>query len=437
MPSSGDNVERFAQGRWIFLMLGIFIGGFFLGTQYNVSVAQNAPAQDQLPPPNSETLFGPFWQTYNMIINAYVDPEGDPIEAEALIAGAIEGMIATLDDPFSGYMDAETFNRSNQALSGEIEGIGATLRTLEDGTIMIANVLRSTPAEAAGVQVGDIFYQVDGVDVRGLSQEELGNLVRGPSGTVVNIIFLRDGAEVSFSITRARITVSRIDYRVLDADQDGAENDADDVAYLALFEFSANVRPQIDAALNEMDVNNRAGLIFDMRGNPGGLLQSSLEVGTLFTEAGATLVIEDFGTRQENLTTVGDPYGLTVPLVILVNGRSASGSELVAGAWQDLDVGVVIGETTFGKGTVQNWRQLADGSGLRLTVARWLTPDGNWIHERGVTPDLIIPWEPTFEDYAQVGRDPHVDAALEYLATGELPEPPPVPTPDMSEVPLQ
>ncbi|HEX2907863.1 MAG TPA: S41 family peptidase [Phototrophicaceae bacterium] len=382
-----------------FLIVGVFVAGFILGNQYHVSQAQS----DIDPPSDAGETFAPFWQVYNLIQDAYLEP----VDNDKLVDGAIQGMVDSLGDQFSGYMSPEVYPLMNADLSGSVEGIGALVETVEEtGEVRIASVMEGSPAEAAGVKGGDIFVAVDGEDVAGMTQLELVAKVRGPAGSVVTITFRRGEDLLDFDITRAKIDIPVVEYEVLD----------NNVGYIKLREFSATARVKLDEALEALDVNSLDGLIFDMRGNPGGQLTSAIEIASAFIKDG-TILVEDFGGGEERVFEADGSYiGVSVPLVALVDENSASASELVAGALQDRHRATIVGETTFGKGTVQTWRELINGGGIRLTIARWLTPDRHWIHKQGVTPDITVEWTP--EDTNDTS-DPQLQAALDFLLTGQ------------------
>jgi carboxyl-terminal processing protease len=379
------------------LIIVVFAGGFALGSQYSVSQAQSST---QIPD-EAETLFEPFWQVYNFIRNEYLEP----VEPEILLDGAINGMVDALGDQFSGYMDPEVYPLLNDDLSGEIEGIGVVIQTLEEtGEIEVANVLEGAPAMDAGIMPGDIFTAVNGEDITSLSQLELAGKVRGAAGTTVTITMRRGDELIDFTMARARIHIPTIESRLLD----------NNIGYIKLFEFNDDARPALDDALEDLNAKHLNGLIFDLRGNPGGLLNSAIDVASAFLEDGVIL-IEDFGDGEEQILSVnGNFSGVAVPLVVLVDETSASASELVAGAFQDHRRATVIGEITFGKGTVQTWHELANGGGVRLTIARWLTPNRHWIHEQGITPDIIVVWTP--ESYNDP-NDIQLLVAQNYLAS--------------------
>jgi carboxyl-terminal processing protease len=385
----------------------VFVSGFVLGSQHSVGAQSPFAA-----PPGVEEQFRPFWQVYNLIQDNYVDPEGDELDQTKLIDGAIKGMVESLGDEFSGYMDAELFPVVNQELEGEIQGIGVVIRTIEDtNSVEVVSVMVGSPAERAGILAGDIFAVVDGVDVLQTTQTELANYVRGPEGSTVNITMLRGEELVDFEVQRERIIIPMIESEVLE----------DNIGYIRLNQFGPSARRDIDAALETMAPETLDGLIFDMRGNPGGLLSTAIDVGSAFIEEGP-IVIEDFGGgREQVLNANGNFLNLDIPVVVLVDEASASASELIAGALQDNDLATIIGEVTFGKGTVQTWQPLVNGGGIRLTVARWLTPNGSWIHRNGITPDYIVEWNPT--SAAEAADDIQLQAALDFLETGSIPVP--------------
>jgi len=380
------------------LIAFVFALGVFVGSQHEITFAQSAGA----PTEEAREAFQAFWQAYNLIRSDYLDRE--QVDDATLVNGAIDGMMNALGDQFSGYMDPDTFEMMNDDLDGEITGIGVVIRTNEAEQIEVVSVLEGTPAQTAGIMPGDIFVAVDGQDMTGISQMELALVVRGPEGTTVDITMLRDDKLVDFVIERQRIQIQNVDSERLDGD----------IGYVRLNEFSPDARAEMDAALEDLQPDTLKGLIIDFRGNLGGLLNSAIDVGSLLVNEG-TLVTEDFGDQQDDLTAEGNAIALDVPIVLLVDESSASASELVAGAWQDYGVVTVIGETTFGKGTVQTWHSLINGGGARITIARWLTPNGQWIHQQGITPDIVVDWSPTTaEDYAD---DIQLSAAIDYLQT--------------------
>lgn len=396
--------QHSAPYRTSLIVVIVFVTGFALGSQNIVGRAQS----DTSAPGEVADDFEAFWQVYNLIERSYIDD----IDTEKLVDGAINGMMEALEDQFSGYMDPAVYEMMNEELSGEITGIGVVIETLEDtNEVRVVGVLKDTPAEAAGIIAGDIFAKVDGEEVAEMTQLELAGKVRGEEGTTI-VITMRRGEElIDFTLTRARIEIPTVESKILEGN----------IGYIKLNDFNVHAREQINLALEQMDVNNLEGLVFDLRGNPGGLLTSAIEIASAFIKDGVIL-IEDFGDGEEQVFNANGSYiGVSVPLVVLVDENSASASELVAGALQDRGRATILGETTFGKGTVQTWQSLVNGGGIRLTIARWLTPNGNWIHEEGVTPDIVVEWSPDTLDYASED-DIQLEAAIEFLGS-EMAEP--------------
>ncbi len=377
------------------IIVVIFFAGFALGNQYAVG-AQSTSSE----PAETEKAFEPFWETYNLIQSDALEK----VDIDTLVNGATKGLVDSLSDDFSSYMDPQTYDLLNSDLSGEFEGIGVVIHTIENSSeIEVIGLLEGAPAQAAGILPGDIFMKVDDVDVTTVDQTELAARVRGPEGTDVKITMQRSDNLIDFTITRARITVPNTENRVLDGN----------IAYIKLNQFTASARPELDTALQEVDVNNRAGLILDLRDNPGGLLNSAIDVASAFIPSG-TVVIEDFGSdNTHTYEATGDFASIQVPIVVLVNESSASASELLAGALQDHHTATILGTTTFGKGTVQTWHQLSNGGGVRLTIARWLTPDGHWIHHEGITPDIDVEWDR--QTFTGDEPDPQLEAAVKFL----------------------
>ncbi|MFN8530752.1 MAG: S41 family peptidase [Anaerolineae bacterium] len=404
---------RFPKGRMnhVTAALGvalIFVLGYALGIASARTSAQDG-GFSALSPEAAEA-FHPLFQIYNVIEDQYVEP----IDPSVLINGAADGMVNTLNDQFSAYMDPETFPLLNSDLAGQFDGIGVVITTDETtNEITIVGLLQGTPAASSGLMPGDVFVAVNGQDIAGWNQAEFAAEVRGPEGTTVDLTIRRGEDLLDFTVERAHIVVPNVESRLVDDGQ---------IAYIRLNNFSDDANTLVRQAIEDLDVNSRQGLIFDLRDNPGGLLSSAVSVSSLFVQSG-TVVQEDFGDGNvTQYSATGEYAGISVPVVLLVNRVSASASEIVAGALQDLDLATLIGETTFGKGSVQTWQPLSNGGGVRITIARWLTPTGRWINGQGVTPDIQIDFTPAhYEDLTDEG-DIQLDAAIRYLS-GEQVDP--------------
>ncbi|MCS7088352.1 MAG: S41 family peptidase [Thermoflexales bacterium] len=332
---------------------------------------------------------------------------------EALTDGAIRGMVNALGDPYTQYIEPRFAKILNEDMSGEFEGIGATLKQTPGGSIQIVRTLPGTPAEKAGLLPGDIIEAVDGQSVLGLNTTEVAAMVRGPKGTTVRLTIRRGDNPRPFevSIVRARIVIPLVESRTVG---DG------DIAYVRLFDFSQQASRQLERELQRLLAQNPKGLILDLRDNPGGLLSQAREVGDLFLDAGVLVVERDYRNNRKVTRTTSRGIAQDIPLVVLVNGGSASAAEIVAGAIQDRKRGVLIGERTFGKGSVQSPQTLANGAQLRITIERWYTPNERQIHNEGIQPDLVVINTPEDE---RAGKDAQLEAAVAYLKTGKLAAP--------------
>jgi carboxyl-terminal processing protease len=336
---------------------------------------------------------------------------------------AIRGVIDRLGDEHTSFLDPKSAAQANADIQGQFEGIGCRVSLAEGGGVLISYLFAEQPAEQAGLLVGDIITGVDGQDVTHLSLTEATGLIRGPHGTRVTLTMRREGRDpFDVTITRARIEVPVTESRSLG---DGR------IAYISLSEFTGTAPARVAAALQAAVAQEPAGIVFDLRGNPGGFLDAAVTIGSYFVPAGKVpgdnIVIERFKDgAQHSYPREGDYLLRGVPLVVLVDGGSASASEIVAGAIQDAGTGVLIGDKTYGKGSVQLINALSDGSQMRITVAHWFTPRNRGIQDSGLAPDLTVAL--TKED-AQAKRDPQLDRAVAYLlGTGPLATPLPTAT---------
>ncbi|MCY4147409.1 MAG: S41 family peptidase [Chloroflexi bacterium] len=341
----------------------------------------------------NDPLFQPFWEAWALIQSRYIDE----VDAEQLVAGALTGLVDSLGDEFSYYIAPEVYAR-DYTYSGEFTGIGVMVKTNSQGGIVVMEVAPDSPAAAAGVLVGDIFYAVDGEAVAGLTQDELSALVPGARGTNVRVTFRRGAALHTFDIVRDVFVVPNVAYEL-----------HGDIAYIAMHAFHKLSRSQLEAALAALDMASRAGLVFDLRGNPGGTIESAIDVASLFIEDEIVLQQVDRDGQTSQTRGAGGSASIHAPIALLVDSESASASELLAGALQDHARATIIGEATFGKGTVQAIQEVANGGAVRLTVRRYLTPLGRNIDQTGVVPDIII----EADDDSEV--DEQLTAAIAFL----------------------
>jgi carboxyl-terminal processing protease len=348
-----------------------------------------------------EIEFGIFYEAWELIEELY---DGDIPQNEDVLYSAIDGSLETLHDEHTRFIRPEVAARMREDATGNIEGIGAFVRENEEGLFEIVRPIPGHPAEAAGLLPGDIIVEVDGDSVVDLSFDEVILLVRGPQGTEVTIGVLREGEEdlLHFTITRVRIENLTVEYEML----------ADNIAYVHLNEFNQVATDETLAALDELLAQNPQALIFDLRDNPGGFLNQSVSVADIFLSENVVLFERNRNGLDQTFSVDDGDKGETIPLVVLVNPGSASASEIVAGAIQDHGRGTLIGETTFGKGSVQQVHELSDGSEVRVTIARWYTPNNNTIEGEGITPDIEVPMEFGSEE------DIQLDRAIELILEG-------------------
>ncbi|MBL8099195.1 MAG: S41 family peptidase [Anaerolineales bacterium] len=397
------------------LMLGSFAGGFVTGNLVPVSLPGAveeiepitpptvSPEQQSATPEEMQALFAPFWEAWNLVHENYVD---QPVDDVALMRGAISGMMEALGDEHSSYMNPEDFEAANAGLEGEYEGIGAYVDTTTK-YLTITSPIPGSPAEKAGLLPGDQVIAIDGEDMTGVDAELARLKVLGPAGTTVVLTILREGAEapIEFTIVRAKITIAAATGEMLD----------NGIAYVQVTTFGSRTMPELLATLNELMAQNPKGIILDLRNNGGGYLQTSVEVTSQFVSEGVVLY-EQYGdgTRETfNALPNGLATDTNIPMLVLINEGSASASEIVAGALQDLGRAKLVGTVSYGKGSVQNWIPLSGENGaVRVTIAKWLTPNENTIHKIGLTPDY--PVEMTPED-RQAGLDPQLDEAVRIL----------------------
>lgn len=322
---------------------------------------------------------------------------------------AIDGILDALDDPHTVFIDAERYRLGSEDIGGSFEGIGSTVN-LVDGNIVIVRPFRGSPAQRSGIMAGDIILEVDGESTEGWSLEEAVAVIRGPSGTDVELLVRHpNGEEELIIVTRARIVVPSVESLPI-TDRSGQA--VADIGYLIISQFTEGTR---DELLELLDAARNAGLsqlIIDLRGNPGGLLSATVESTGEFIDQGVILRQIDREGNEEEYSDRAGGAGLDLELVILINAGSASGSEVMAAALKDYGRAVLIGTTTTGKGTVNIPRELSDGSILYVSIARYLTPNGDQVEGVGVTPDIEIALPETgFE----AGQDIQLFVAIEYL----------------------
>lgn len=403
----------------LIVLTGAFSGGLVVGASLdalmpgfslpgipglpNTPVVQATPQSAGEATPNElQQLFTPFWETWTLVHEQYVD---QPVDDVALMRGAIRGMLEALGDDHTSFMDPQEFEDANAGLAGNYEGIGAYVDTTGDYLTVISPI-KGSPAEAAGLRAGDKIIAIDGEDMTGINPELARRKVLGPAGSQVILTIVREGEDepLDVPITRAQITIASVEYEM-----------KGDIAYIQLNTFGDTTSQELRDALKELMAQNPKGLILDLRNNGGGYLRTSVEVLSQFIKKGEVALYEQYGDgNRDTFETLGGGLAIDIPMVVLINEGSASASEIVAGALQDYERATLVGVKSYGKGSVQNWIPLNSNEGaVRITIAKWLTPKERTIHKVGLEPDIAV--ELTTED-REAERDPQLDKALELLS---------------------
>ncbi|MBE0415804.1 MAG: S41 family peptidase [Dehalococcoidia bacterium] len=324
------------------------------------------------------------------------------LDPDELSKGAINGLLEALDDPYTSYF--ESYELAWSAFEGSFEGIGAVV-TMEDGELTVVSPIVGTPAAEAGVRAGDKILEINGQSTSGMSLAEAVLNIRGPQGTTVTLLILHQGetTPVEIEIVRERIELKSVYLEML----------PDNIAHIRITYFSERTHEELVTALNDTVESGARGIILDLRGNPGGLLDSVVAVASEFLDGGIVLYeADDEGNIIKEWQASSGGLATDLPLAVLVDGGSASGSEVLAGALQDRGRAKLIGTTTYGKGSVCTLQVLSDGSALYITTARWLTPNGHMIEGVGLTPDIEVAMT---EEDIESGRDPQLEFAIEYI----------------------
>jgi carboxyl-terminal processing protease len=394
---------------FLIVVLFSFSGGVYLGLSANQQAGADTSLSaviSRLAGQNKDINFSLFKKVWDDAQSLYIN---QPVDEKKLFYGALAGMVASLGDPYSYFLDPETTKAFNSEFSGSFEGIGAELG-IKNGQLMIIAPLPDSPAEKARLQPKDQILEIDGRATEGLSLDSATSLIRGKKGTEVKLLILSEGDKEAREVTikREQIKVNSVRQSVKNA----GENSRFKLGYIELMTFGDETEKEFKNAANLLVGEGINGIILDLRNNPGGYLETAVAVASQFIEKGV-IVNEEFSNQtKKSYDALGFAPLADYPVVILINEGTASASEIVAGALRDYEKAVLVGETSFGKGSVQEYQQLADGSSLKITTAKWLTPKGQSLNEAGIEPGhkVFLSQEDFNND-----RDPQLDKAVEIL----------------------
>jgi carboxyl-terminal processing protease len=396
----------------ILLVLVVFIAGLLLGSQTNKSVNNNnfvsGKVADQKVKPgflSKDVNFDLFWETWDTIRKNYVH---QPVSETEMLYGAMAGSVASLGDPHSIFFDPDTTKKFTDELQGTFDGIGTEIAIKNDRLTIIAP-LPGSPAEKAGLRAGDQILAIDAEDTAGMSLDYAVNKIRGQKGTDVVLTVNREGWDKAkeIKLTRDTIKIQSVKWKMLD----------NNLAYINLRYFNEDTSSEFNKAVVEIISKNPKGIVFDLRNNPGGYLDTAIDVASEWVDKGVVVYEKSADGKLKANEANGQARFKDFPTVVLINGGSASGSEIVAGALKDYKLATLIGEKSFGKGSVQTLFPLEDGSSIKLTIALWLTPNENTIDGEGIEPDIQI--KLTDEDF-NADKDPQLDRAILYLNQNNL-----------------
>lgn len=403
-------------------LIGYYIGVNQIAIEWKTYVPQISVISKEPPSNIAQTVdFSLFWDVWQRLEAGYYDKKA--LDSKKLFYGAISGLVSGLDDPYTIFLPPSQNQDFQQGLAGQFEGIGAELG-MKDKQIIIVAPLDGSPAQNAGIRAGDAIVKVDNVSTFGWTLTQAVDKIRGPKGTTVTLAIMRKTDEPiqNLTIVRDTIHVKSVNGWVKQiSDIDGIDKtqfqglEQERVGYIRLSQFGDNTNTEWLAAVNKIDLARKQtpdikGIILDLRNNPGGYLTDAIFVASEFLTDG-TVVIQDKGNGDQTPYPISRKGLLTdLPVVVLINGGSASASEIVAGALHDHNRATLLGETSFGKGTIQEEEDLGGGAALHITVAKWLTPNGTWVHGKGITPDIQVSLDPKNQNH-----DTQLEKAIEKL----------------------
>lgn len=380
-----------------FKLILIIILAFIVGWQMG-QLKTSKKIEQSAVPENVNVDFKLFWDTWNLLSRDYLDKSA--LEEDKLFYGAVSGMVSAVGDPYTFFLPPEAQKSSKEELNGSFEGVGIQLGFNEDKKLAVIAPLNGTPAQKAGIKPLDLIVKIDDKDTYGITLPEAVKLIRGERGTEVSLEILREGEEETrmFTLIRDTIVVKSVELTYKKT------KSGKNAAWIKLSRFSERTRSEWSEAVSDILSKLPQGVILDVRNNPGGYLDGAVFVSSEFLDGGDVVLQENGKGERQSFKVNRKGELISMPLIVLINKGSASASEIVAGALQDRGRAKLVGEQSFGKGTIQEVEDLDKGAGIHITVAKWLTPNGTWVNEtKGIEPDVII----------EMGKDETKDLQLE------------------------
>ncbi len=389
---------------------GVFFSGFYFGQNHRSESEKVTSIINKDPTLDAKVDFAPFWKAWNLIDEKYVPTNSTTTEERVddldRVYGAISGMVASLGDPYTVFFPPAQSKTFNEEVKGQIEGVGMEVDVVS-GVLTVISPVKGTPAYNAGVKPGDKILKIDDTSTENLSTEQAIKLIRGKKGTSVRITFARAGVKESFEKIIVRDVIN---LPTVDTETKG------DVFIIHLYSFSSISPNLFREALREFIESGKYKLVIDLRGNPGGYLEAAIDMASWFLPAGKVVVKEDFRNEQDAQVYRSKGYNIfneKLKLVILIDGGSASASEILAGALHEQGIATLVGTQSFGKGSVQELIDITPETSLKVTIAKWLTPNGTSISHGGLTPDVVVALD---EEEFKKGSDTQINKALEILS---------------------
>ncbi len=387
------------------IVSGLGGGGYYLGYRSGIKSSKNIVVTGVAgvgTPSNVNANFNVFWQVWDVLKHDYLN--ANKLSSQAMVYGAITGLTDSLNDPYTVFFPPADSTQFTEDVNGNFGGIGAEI-DLKNNQLVVLSPLKGTPAESAGLRANDAILSINGQSTQNMNLQDAVNLIRGKIGTVVTLSIMRQGWSQPqiFKITRANIQVPTVDWSIKDGN----------ILDLQLYSFNQNTEADFANAVSQGIKDGAKGMILDLRNNPGGYLNVAVDLAGYFVPANSPVVIEENAQGQEQIVRAGVNQSLlNMPVVVLINGGSASASEILSGALRDDRGTLLVGEKSFGKGTVQEIFPLSDGSSIKVTIAKWLTPNGTWVNGQGLTPDYAVP---ITDAQLAAHQDPQLAKAIQLL----------------------